>query len=196
MTENEMIESLEIKDESLCHSCLNRIYNVKKEILCNKKLNTETIQFYCDDYKSEEIYDEKIYFIKEDTTNPKDYSGNKVLLVFLWLFFSPIFLMAYAILELDLELSFGLLFFMLIFISINSFILLSLYNGKRWARFLTNLSYISGILSVLIKFVSKDLNSSELISGITTIFVEFSFLYFLNWDRDFDRHFRLKSGRY
>ena len=190
-----MSESLDKKDESLCNSCLNRIYNAKKEILCNKKLNTEAIQFYCDDFKSEEIYDEKIYFIREDTDIPMEYSRNKVLSVFLWMFFSPIFLLIYGILTMDIELNFAVLFVLFVIVSINSFIVLALYYGKGWAKFLTNLSYIGGILSVLIEIVSKDLNSSKLGSSLFVILVNISFLYFLNWDKDFTRHFKLKSGR-
>jgi len=172
------------EDLLICNTCMNRIYNAKNDLYCGKNLDNKEIQFYCAEFCSEETYNKKLFFLKEDKT---EYSYKKVLSVFIWLTIIQLASL-YRLINLEfIDLTMSLIGVLFTFISIGIF--LAIYFGKRWARIVTNIIYSLSLLSESVKLGSNVDDISEILTNLLSVVVTAYILYFINADKDFVKHF-------
>jgi len=172
------------EDLSICHTCMNRLYNANSDLLCAKKLDNSNIQFFCSGFSSEEVYEDKEFLIKEDKA---ENSQKKILNVFIWLVLVQLVGMAQILFSDTSDLTLSIIVIVCTFISIGVFF--ALYNGKRWAKRITNNLYLVSLLAQLVDLGSNVEDPFEILKNAFWVLLTLYILYFINFDKDFVRHF-------
>ncbi len=173
------------EDSHICQSCLNRMYNANKKILCTKNIDNSCIQFYCSEFLAESVYTEKTFLIKEDKA---EYSHRKVLYTFICLFSLPLFAIIPALQNDKLEFSVIVIMLSLI-ILINGGLLLAIYSGRQWALIIMNIFNLLGLFGELVKLGSEFDSIPKISQNLISIAMTLFLLYFFNNDKDFRRHY-------
>ncbi|MDD4993407.1 MAG: hypothetical protein PHR83_14370 [Paludibacter sp.] len=176
------------EDLPICHTCMNRLYNAKNELLCGKKLDNSNIQFFCSGFLPEEVYEDKEFLTKEDRA---ENSKRKINTFFSLIAAFYLIIMIAIVFSDKNDIAHGLT--TLISLLIGLLLFLAIYKGKRWAKRLNNILYSVTLFRVLISLGTDIDDYMELLLNVILILFIVFVLYFINADRDFRRHFKLQS---
>lgn len=175
-------------ESMLCINCMHRMYNTRSEVLCSKKHEQEAVGFYCGDYVSEDVYEYKSYLMTDDK---QSVSETKVRYVFIWF---VLFQIAGMIFDSFRAIhSFGGWVFSLLFTLTWVAVIVALYYGRAWARLFTNAVLLLSFVTFFFLFGSGTLSAEGVIPMALVAAYNGYFLYFINADRDFRRHFEKRK---
>lgn len=178
------------EDGSLCHTCLNRIYNARNDLMCRKQSDCSQVQFYCPSFVSEDVYEKKEFLIKEDH---KENSEKKIRYMFVSLvIFQTLTLLGPLLSDDDLDIS--RLIFKVIDLLLMAWVLVSLYKARNWALVVTNLVYTLNLLGALVMMVIHTDDFAMMVAMAIRTIIFCYVLYFINGDKDFKRHWQMNRG--
>jgi hypothetical protein len=171
-------------DSQICSTCIHRLYTNEKELYCRKGLDSNNVMFFCNDYSSEITYENKDYLKFRDKS---EYSLRKVQIVFVCIttiLLLSLFLTVYETDESSTNIS------MIISCLICLGLFYRIYKGRKWAKFMNNISISTSLFICMVEIGSDTDGSIEnLIANIIAVLVGIYLLYFFNLDKDFVKHF-------
>ena len=177
------------EDSTICNSCVNRMYNVKNELMCRRNDDNSNLLFYCPDFSSEEKYVEQNFLSKVDSFEKANKKVRNVVIILITMKLVGVFGLLYRQ-DVDLNHAFFAIAGCLVSISV----ILAMYSGKSWALGAINLTQVLYVSTSSFKLLNPNLVFWDLVGRIFVIMIGVYILYFFNLDKDFKKFYRIQRG--